>query len=33
MEGVTPEELEEELRDLGLHAYCPPASSHGGTPS
>jgi hypothetical protein len=31
--GPTPEQLEEELRDLGLQAYCSPVSSHGGDSS
>ena len=30
LEGATPEQLEEELRELGLQAYCPPASRRGG---
>jgi hypothetical protein len=30
MGGATPQQVEEELRDLGLQAYCPPPASQKG---
>jgi RNA polymerase sigma factor (sigma-70 family) len=33
MAHATPQQVEEELRDLGLQAYCPPAASRHGSPS